>query len=117
MSDVCSWVELDVGHLEAAAPLRLVPQTILKRTLCVLLGDEELYRFRVVKLGERIETHRVGPYSATRGEASVSGSRHRRSADRALEEIYDLAVSRGTGSGRHGERSLHAIRIDVAVPT
>jgi hypothetical protein len=24
-----------------------------------------------VKLGERVQTHRVGPYSATRGEASV----------------------------------------------
>ena len=52
-------VELDLGHLEAAAPVRLVPQTILERTLGVLLGDEELYRFRVVKLGERVQTHRV----------------------------------------------------------
>ena len=47
-------VELDLGHLEAVAPLGLVPQTILERTLGVFLGDEELYRFRVVKLGERI---------------------------------------------------------------
>ena len=44
-------VELDLGHLEEAAPLGLVPQTILERTARVLLGDEELYRFRVVKLG------------------------------------------------------------------
>jgi hypothetical protein len=28
--------------------------------LCVLLGDEELYRFRVVKLGQRIQAHRTG---------------------------------------------------------
>jgi hypothetical protein len=34
-------------------PVRLVPQTILERTAGVLLSDEELYRFRVVKLGER----------------------------------------------------------------
>jgi hypothetical protein len=36
-------IELDLAHLETAAPLRLVPQTILKRTACVLLGDQELY--------------------------------------------------------------------------
>ena len=47
-------VELDLLHLEAAAPLGLVPQTILERSACVLLGDEELYRFWVVKLGERL---------------------------------------------------------------
>ena len=46
-------IELDVLHLEAAAPLGLVPQTILERTARVLLSDEELYRFRVVKLRER----------------------------------------------------------------
>ena len=46
-------VELNLFHFEAATPLRLVPQTILKRAARVLLGDEELYRFRVVKLGER----------------------------------------------------------------
>ena len=46
-------VELDLGHLEAVAPLGLVPQTILERTARVLLSDEELYRFRVVKLRER----------------------------------------------------------------
>jgi hypothetical protein len=43
-------VELDLLHLETAAPLGLVPQTILQRTARVLLGDEELYRFWVVKL-------------------------------------------------------------------
>jgi hypothetical protein len=47
-------VELDFLRLEEAAPLGLVAQTILERTACVLLGDEELYRFRVVKLGERV---------------------------------------------------------------
>ena len=52
-------VELDLGRLEAARPLGLVPQTILERTSCVLLSDEELYRFRVVKLGERVQAHRV----------------------------------------------------------
>jgi hypothetical protein len=52
-------VELDLGRLEAAGPLGLVPQTILERTSCVLLSDEELYRFRVVKLGECVQTHRV----------------------------------------------------------
>jgi hypothetical protein len=52
-------VELDLGQLEPPAPLGLVPQTILQRTSCVLLSDEELYRFRVVKLRERIQTHRV----------------------------------------------------------
>jgi len=41
-------VELDLGHLEPPAPLGLVPQTILERTAGALLGDEELYRFRVV---------------------------------------------------------------------
>jgi len=64
-------VKLDLLHLEAAAPLGLVPQTILKRAARVLLGDEELYRFPVVKLRERVQTHRVGAYSATRGGATV----------------------------------------------
>ena len=70
-------VELDRFHAKEAAPLGLVPQTILERPLGFLLSDEELYRFRVVKLGERIQTHRVEPYSASRGEATVSRSRHR----------------------------------------
>ena len=68
-------VELNLFHLEPATPLGLVPQTILERTACVLLCDEELYRLRVMKLGERVQTHRVEPYSASRGEASVSTSR------------------------------------------
>ena len=33
-------VELDLGHLEEAAPLGLIPQTILKRAARVLLSDE-----------------------------------------------------------------------------
>jgi len=37
-------VELDLGHLEPPAPIRLIPETVFKRTLGVLLGDEELYR-------------------------------------------------------------------------
>ena len=41
-------VELDLGHLEPPAPIRLIPETVFKRTLGVLLGDEELFRFRVV---------------------------------------------------------------------
>ena len=70
-------VQLDFFHFEAAAPLGLIPQAVLEHTLGVLLANEELYRFRVVKLGERIQAHRIGPYSASRGEASVSRSRHR----------------------------------------
>jgi hypothetical protein len=65
-------VELDLGRLEAAGPLGLGAQTILERTSCVLLSDEELYRFRVVKLVECVQTHRLEPYSATRGEATLS---------------------------------------------
>jgi hypothetical protein len=61
-------VEFDLGHFETAAPSGLVPQTILKCAACVLLNDEELYRFRVVKLRERIQTNRVGPYSASRAK-------------------------------------------------
>ena len=49
-------IELDLGHLESPAPLGLVPQTILERTARVL-SDKELYRFRVVKLGERVQAH------------------------------------------------------------
>ena len=62
-------VKFDLGDLEAAAPLGLVPQTILERTARVLLGEEELYRFLVVELGERVHTHRPGRYSAIRGGA------------------------------------------------
>ena len=52
-------VELKLFHFETATPLGLVPQTILKRAARVPLGDEELYRFRVVKLGECIQAHLV----------------------------------------------------------
>ena len=51
-------VEFDFLHLEAAAPLGARPADN-PRAHGVLLGDEELYRFRVVKLGERIQAHRV----------------------------------------------------------
>ena len=54
-------IELDVLHLEAAAPLGLVAQTILERTARVLLSDEELYRFRVVKLRERLRKAGAAP--------------------------------------------------------
>jgi hypothetical protein len=50
-------VQLNLFHFEAATPVRLVPQTILKRAARVLLGDEEFYCFRVVKFGERIQAH------------------------------------------------------------
>ena len=52
-------VEFDLGHLETSAPTGLVPQTILERTAGVLLSDEELYRFRVVKFGEHVQAHRM----------------------------------------------------------
>ena len=68
-------VELDLRHLKTAAPIWLVPQTILERTAGVLLSDEELYRLWVAKLGQRIQTHLLGPYSASHGEASVSDPR------------------------------------------
>jgi hypothetical protein len=64
-------VELDLGHLETAAPVGLVPQTILERPAGVLFGDEELYRFRVVKLGERVQAQWREPCWAIRGGASV----------------------------------------------
>jgi hypothetical protein len=56
-------VELNLFHVEAATPPERVPQTILKRTARVLLTNEELYRFRVLKLGERVQTHRVETYN------------------------------------------------------
>ena len=37
-------VELNLFHFEPAAPLGLIPETILERPLRVLLSDEELYR-------------------------------------------------------------------------
>jgi hypothetical protein len=50
-------VELDLGHLQNAAPLRLVLQTLFKGAARVLLGDEQLDRLRVVRLGERVRAH------------------------------------------------------------
>ena len=44
-------VELNLFHFETATPLGLISQAVLKRTLGVLLANEELYRVRVVKLG------------------------------------------------------------------
>jgi hypothetical protein len=45
---------LDVSESSIFGTYGLVPQTILERTARVLLSDEELYRFRVMKLGERV---------------------------------------------------------------
>ena len=53
-------LNLNLVDFEEAVPLRLVPETVGERTLGVLLGDEELYRFRVVKFGERVQAHRSG---------------------------------------------------------
>jgi len=86
-------VELDLARLEAAGPLGLVPQTILERTSCVLLSDEELYRFRVVKFGECVQTHRVD-----RIRLSV-----------AKQPFQDSGVSMAVpklSKGRVGERDL-----------
>jgi hypothetical protein len=43
-------VELNLFHFETATPLGLISQAVLERALGVLLTDEELNRFRVVKL-------------------------------------------------------------------
>ena len=56
---MCSWSSSTSVTSRRPRQLGLVPQTILKRAARVLLGDEELYRFRVVKLGERVQTHRM----------------------------------------------------------
>jgi hypothetical protein len=45
---------LDISKSSIFGAYGLVPQTILERTARVLLSDEELYRFRVMKLGERV---------------------------------------------------------------
>ncbi len=66
-------VELDLGHVEAVAPLALVPQAIVERTAGVLLGDEELYCFRVVKLGERVQAHRLKPIRLSMAEQAFQG--------------------------------------------
>ena len=66
-------VELNLFHFETATPLGPVPQTILERTARVLLANEELYRFRVVKLGERIQAHGTGS-KPRRPEVSVPRS-------------------------------------------
>ena len=42
-------VELNLFHFEPVTPLGLVAQTILERAARVFLGNEELYRFRVVE--------------------------------------------------------------------
>ena len=65
--------EFDLGHLEEAAPLGLAPQAILERALRVVLSDEELYRFRVVKLGERIQTHRLDRIRLPVAKQAVQG--------------------------------------------
>ena len=50
-------VELNLFHFETATPLGLVPRTILQHAARVLLTNEELYRFWVVKLGERVQIY------------------------------------------------------------
>jgi len=102
-------VELDLGHLKAAAPLGLVPQTVLERTAGVLLGDEE-DRIRlsvakqpfqglapgislaVAKLGERGCSERTlrGPrLSASRGRKDSPSRRpRRRTSDPPMRPHY-----------------------------
>ena len=70
-------VEIDIGHLEPPAPLGLAPQTVLGRPLRVLLTEVDVDRFAVASLDKRVQAHRLEPYSAIRGEAIVSRSRHR----------------------------------------
>jgi hypothetical protein len=66
-------VELDLAHLEEAAPPGLVSQTILERRARVLLSNEELYR----NFGERRQPlvndrwfGRFDEGGATRGDPS-----------------------------------------------
>ena len=64
MSEVRRWSS-STSVTSSRPATGLVPQTVLERTTGVLLGDEELYRLRVVKLGERVQTHRVKPIRLT----------------------------------------------------
>jgi hypothetical protein len=80
-------VEFDLLHLEPAAPLGLVPQTILERAARVLLSDEELYRFRVVKLRERIP--RAFALAEIGRSEAIDVYLRREDAWAALEEILN----------------------------
>ena len=46
-----------------ATPVRLIPEAGGERTLGGLLGEEEHYRFRVVKFGQRTQAHGTGRLS------------------------------------------------------
>ena len=93
-------VEFDLGQLEPAVQLGLVPQTILESTARIILSDEELDRFRVVKLGGRVQTHRMGRYSAIRGEASVSSR---------LSRLSRLSLLTGHLSCGAGKRMIASV--------
>jgi len=66
--------ELDLGHLEAAAPVRLVPEAVLERPLRVLLAEVDVDRLGVAGLDERIQ-HGAEPRTAERvfGKRSTGG--------------------------------------------
>ena len=57
-------VELDLSHLEAAAPSGLVTQTISSARLASFSVKKSSIASGS-KLGERVQAHRVEPYSAT----------------------------------------------------
>jgi hypothetical protein len=68
--------ELDLLDTKQSMPISSSRRQSSSARLASSSLMKSLYRFRVVKLGERIQAHRMEPYSATRGEASVSRSRY-----------------------------------------
>jgi hypothetical protein len=54
-------VELDFLHLEKPAPFRLIPRQSSSARLASASVMKSLCRFRIVKLGECIQAHRVKP--------------------------------------------------------
>jgi hypothetical protein len=45
--------------------VRLIPETVLERTLRVLLAEVDVDRFGIAGLDKRLQAHRVQRYSAS----------------------------------------------------
>ena len=70
-------IELDLLDAKQSTPVRLIAQTILERTGASSSVMKKLYRFRVVKLGEPIQTHRPDRIRLFVAKQTCQGSRRR----------------------------------------
>src|SRR5205814_184702 len=75
--------ELDLLDAQQAMPVGLIVKAVLERVLGVPFAEEDVDRFGIAGLDERVQAHSRERYSAIHGGASASRCRPRRGAFRA----------------------------------